>query len=362
MSRNVRYALIILASIIVWLASGLLVSKDGAEQEPAKAAELTHVGVVSSSAVFYQPSLRFNAHTEAFRQVNLRAETSGPLISTRVQEGTEVAQGTVVGEIDKESRELRVLEARSLLEQTRLEYKGALELKAKGLLSDAEVARNKFSMDSAEASLNAAELELARVEITAPFDGILNERFYEIGDYIQQGQIFAEFLQINPIKAVFQVSEAEVIGLDPEEPLILRLTDGLEMTGEFLFRSAKADQNNRAFKVEAVFENPDNHILADLTGRITVALKPVKAHSVPASLLSLDTQGDLIIKTLDSGQTISSYRVEVVADSVDSVWVTGLPDLVDVIATGYEYVGVGEQVRVTRKEQLKMGELAGSTN
>ncbi len=129
-----------------------------------------------------------------------------------------------------------------------------------------------------------------------------------------------------------------------------------------MFRSAKADQNNRAFKVEAVFENPDNRILADLTGRIAVALKPVKAHSVPASVLSLDTQGVLIIKTLDSDQTVGSYPVEIVADSVDSVWVTGLPDLVDVIVAGYEYVGVGEQVRATRKEQLNMDELAGSAN
>lgn len=359
MSRNVRYALIILVTIIVWLSSGLLVSKDKPEETSART-ELTHVGVLSSAAVFYQPSLKFNARTEAFRQVNLRAETSGPLIAADIEEGTEVQQGTVVGKIDKESRELRVLEARSLLEQTRLEYKGALELKVKGLLSDAEVARNRFAMDSAEASLNAAELELARVEIAAPFDGILNERFYEVGDYIQQGQVFAEFLQINPIKAVFQVSETEVIGLDPDEPLRLTLTDGRVISGTFLFRSAKANQTNRAFKVEAVFENPDSRILADLTGRIAVALKPVKAHSLPASLLSLDTEGVLIVKTLDADQRVSSYPVDVVADSTDSVWVTGLPDQVDVIVTGYEYVGIGEQVRATRKEPLKGDELAGS--
>lgn len=360
MSRNVRYALIILVLILAWLISGLFVSDDEPENE-TETTELTHVGIMSSTVAFFQPSLKFNARTEPYRLVNLRAETNGPLISTDINEGSEVIQGSVLGRIDTESRQLRVQEAQSLLQQARLDYKGALELKAKGLLSDAEIARNKFSVDSAKASLKAAELELSRVEFSAPFDGILNERFYEVGDYIQQGQIFAEFLQIDPIKAVFQVPESEVLFLDPEMPLTLVLSDGQQLKGDFLYRSAKANQTSRAFKVEAVFENPDNRILADLIGIISVELKPVKAHSVPASVLSLNTEGDLVIKTLDADQTVNSYPVEIIADSANSVWVTGLPELVDVIVTGYEYVGVGEQVRASRKQMFNEGEQAASS-
>jgi len=345
-SRNVRYALIIFALIIAWLLSGFFVGNDDLE-EKSTTSDLTHVDVLASTAQPYRPSLSFNARTEPFRLVNLRAETSGPLIAADTMKGAEVAEGTVVGRIDVEGRLLRVMEARSLLEQTQLEYKGALDLQSKGLLSDIEIARNKFSVDSAKASLNSTELELARVEIVAPFDGILNERFYEVGDYLQQGQIFAEFLQLDPLKAVFQVSENEVAELDPTTPITLRLGDGRQIEGRLLFRSAKADKENRAFKVEAVFDNPGNLILADLTGRVSISLKPVKAHSVPASVLSLNTAGRLSIKTVNSDYVVNSYPVEIVTDSDDSVWVTGLPDSVDVIVAGYEYVGNGEKVKVS---------------
>ena len=359
MSRNVRYALIIFVAINAWLLSGFLVSDDEPEEATA-ASKLTLVDVQVSSASYHRPALSFNARTEPFRLVSLSAETQGPLVAADIAEGSEVDKGTVVGRIDVEGREFRLSEANSLLEQAQLEYQGALNLQDKGLLSDAEIARNKAVADSAKAAVKLAELELARVEMTAPFDGVLNERFYEVGDYLQKGQVFAEFLQLHPLKAVFQVSESEVIALDPSEPLLLELADGRQLEGKLLFRSAMADKNSRAFKVEAVFDNPGNQVLADLTGRISVSLKPVKAHTIPASVLSLDTQGRLSIKTVDANQIVVAYPVEVISDRRDSVWVTGLPDAVDVIVTGYEYVGVGEKVKVSYRDQRRMDALSAA--
>ena len=359
MSRNVRYTLIIFVAINAWLLSGFLVSDDEPEEATA-ASKLTLVDVQVSSASYHHPTLSFNARTEPFRLVSLRAETDGPLMAAEVAEGADVEAGTVVGRIDIEGREFRLSEARSLLEQAQLEYKGALDLQDKDLLSDAEIARNKAAVDSAKAAVKLAEVELARIEISAPFDGVLNERHYEVGDYLQKGQVFAEFLQLDPLKAVFQVSESEVIALDPSEPLFMKLADGRKLEGELLFRSAMADRNSRAFKVEAVFDNPGNQVLADLTGRISVALKPVKAHTVPASVLSLDTEGRLSIKTVDANQVVVPYPVEVISDRRDSVWVTGLPETVDVIVTGYEYVGVGEKVKVSYRDHESLDSFSGT--
>ena len=101
MSRNVRYALIVLAVIIVWLLSGVFSNDDDALTKPEdENKNLTHVEAVSSEAVLYQPSISFNARTEPYRIVSLRAETEGPLIATDVAEGAEVETGTVVGQID----------------------------------------------------------------------------------------------------------------------------------------------------------------------------------------------------------------------------------------------------------------------
>ena len=227
-----------------------------------------------------------------------------------------------------------------------MEYQGALELYAKGLLAESELARNKFLLDAALAALESAEWALSRINIVAPFDGILNERHLELGDFIQRGQVYAELLQLDPIKAVFQISESEVNTLNPDKPLQLKLTDGRELSGTFLFRSAKADQHSRAFKVEAVFDNPDQAVLADLTGVISTAAKQVMAHAVPAAVLSLDTAGQLIVKTVDQANIVAAHPVTIVSDDKESVWITGLPERAKVIVAGYEYAGIGEQVRV----------------
>lgn len=60
----------------------------------------------------------------------------------------------------------------------------------------AEEARLQYSVDSAnarimirQAELNKAERNLGRTKLVAPFDGVVNAVFFEVGDYAASGQI-----------------------------------------------------------------------------------------------------------------------------------------------------------------------------
>ena len=118
MSKNIRYALIVFALLLLWLFSGVLTNRDTAGHRSADSSEdrLTQVEVIDSRARNYQPHMRFNARTEPYRLISLRAETSGPIVATDIAEGSFVETGAVVGKIATEDRQFRVVEARARLE------------------------------------------------------------------------------------------------------------------------------------------------------------------------------------------------------------------------------------------------------
>ena len=72
---------------------------------------------------------------------------------------------------------------------------------------------------------------------------------------------------------------------------------------------------------------------------------------MPQSALTLDDDGLLGIRAVE-GDEAKFYSIDIVRDSLEGAWVTGLPDIVDLIVIGQEYVVDGSKVRVTyRNEQ-----------
>lgn len=357
MSKNVRNALIVLVIILTWLISGVLFknTENPEESSGEQSLDVTLVEALVIETVPHRPVMQFNAYTEPFRSVDVAAETAGVVISTPAREGSLVEQGAILARLNPEERELRVRQARAALKQREIEFDAAVELREKNLLSSAEVARSEAELESARASLQAAELELSRSVIRAPFTGVFNRRYLEEGDFMQRGVAFGQLLQLDPLKVVFQVGEQEVLLLDSETPIDFLLDDGSMVSGQFFYRSSKAEDTSRAFQVEALLDNPDGELLSDLTGTVQVYGKEQMAHPVPASAMSLNAEGRLYVKAVDQNNRVELHDIRIISDESDVVWVTGLPETIRLIVTGHEYVGAGQEVEVSLKSGTETG-------
>jgi multidrug efflux system membrane fusion protein len=58
--------------------------------------------------------------------------------------------------------------------------------------------------------------------------------------------------------------------------------------------------------------------------------------------VSLDTDGTLGVKTVNAENIVEFFAIQVVKAQIDGIWVTGLPDVADVITVGQGYVNEGE--------------------
>jgi multidrug efflux system membrane fusion protein len=206
------------------------------------------------------------------------------------------------------------------------------------------VASAQAGIEGAQASIAVWDRELELLEIRAPFSGLLESDTAELGTLMQPGAPCATIIQLDPIKLVGFVPEATVDQVTVGAMAGARLTNGEEVVGQVTFLSRSADELTRTFRVEIRVPNEDLHIGDGQTAEILVSSDGRRAHLMPASALTLDNDGNIGVRVVGEGDIARFLPVGILRDTIDGIWVTGLPETVDVIVVGQEYVTDGVPV------------------
>ncbi|MCO6382570.1 efflux RND transporter periplasmic adaptor subunit [Oceanicola sp. 502str15] len=358
----------------------------------AGATRVVSVMAIDSEAREVDSAVITRGRTEAARQVTVRAETPGQIVSEPLRKGAFVEAGQMLCVIDAGTRETqlaqaeaqlasaraglpeslaRVAEAEAALEEAEINDRAASQLSEGGYASETRVAATKAAVSSARAAVQAAQSgvegaksqvqtaeaavataqkDIDRLTITAPFSGLLESDSAELGVLLQSGSDCATILQLDPIKLVGFVPETEVSRVKVGAKAGARLATGEEVTGEVTFLSRSADAQTRTFRVEVQVPNADLEIRDGQTAEIVISAAGAKAHLLPQSSLTLDDGGALGVRWVDEENTARFAPVTVLRDTVDGIWVTGLPETARVITRGQEYVVEGVPVKVTLEE------------
>lgn len=329
--------------------------------------------------------------TEAIRQVELRAETSGRVISEPLRRGTFLNEGDLLCSLDPGTRQItlaetkarlgeaqartpeaeaRVAEARARLIEAEINDRAASRLSEDGFASETRVASAAAAVEaaragvqsaksnvasavsgvqSAEAAVAAAENELTKLEIRAPFSGLLESDSAELGALLQPGSLCGTIIQLDTIKLVGFVPETLVDRVEVGADAGARLSSGREVVGKVTFLSRSADPTTRTFRVDVEVPNEDMSIRDGQTAEIAIQSDGETAHLLPQSALTLDNNGRLGVRTVNN-QTAGFAAIDVIRDTTEGIWVSGLEPQADIIVVGQEFVTDGVALAVTYRE------------
>jgi len=354
MTLNKSYiaALAIFLAVVLLFTIGTLLQAGEANSHESRP-ESTHTPFeVVTRTVTAQPRqavLSLRGRTEAFREVLVRAETGGRVVEAPMQEGSPVSAGDVLCRLDVDARAAAVAQAEADLRARQLEYDAAVELRNRGHRSANQVAAMEAARDAASAQLRAAREELANVYLTAPFDGVFDGRNAEVGDFLRAGDPCGTVVELDPILVVAEVPERSVSELAPGMTGRVRLVTGQQVEGQVRFIERRADPATRTFRVEVEVPNTELDIRAGVTAEIRLDLPERPAHRIPASILALDSDGELGVRIVEPDNRVRFVRTDLLSDDGEQVWVGGLPDTAEVIVLGQEFVSDGVLVRVARE-------------
>jgi multidrug efflux system membrane fusion protein len=342
----------VLVFLAVWVGSGLVGDRtphdaESASGAPGAAAETGPVDV-TVERIAAQPVTRvvtLSGRTAPARVVELKAETTGRVVAVGAPRGARVARGALIARLDDADRSARLAQAQATLRQRELEYDGQLKLKPAGYISEARLAESAAQLEAARAEVSRARLDIARMEIRAPFDGALQERDLEVGDYVSPGTRVATFVDDRTLVVAASMSEMQAAAVTTRTRGTARLATGQTVEGVVRYRAPVADESTRTFAVELEFANPRGDLPVGVTAEVDVPVGTVMAHRVSPALLTLDDAGTVGIKLLDDSGRVTFIPATVARSSADGVWLSGLPDPAPVITVGQGFVRPGQLAR-----------------
>jgi len=347
LNSNVRVSLFIGLAIGLWLISGLFASPATENNSSKIESKLTNVQADWFEVQAYEPQLVLRGRTEANRSVDVKAQIAGRVIAVPADEGALIGAGETICEIDQEDRKLRLQHAKAGLVQATIEYQGAQKLKQAGYQSELAIAQAKTGLESARVAVERSTLDLNNLSIKAPFDGVVEQRPVEVGDFVQPGQLCAQVVELNPLKVSAVITEQEIGKISLDRDAQLTLVNGETLNGKISYLSRQANPVTRSYRVEATIANPQLRFLAGMSGSLQIAAQPMSAHLIPSSLVLLDDAGGLVVRAVDDQGIIKTLSVTNVGENSDGVWVTGLPDRVALVTVGQNYVTEAEKVSVS---------------
>lgn len=338
-----RAALAIFILAALWIASGVL---SFGSKPAAKVAtnDVPRVSVSLLTASDRDASLTIRGRTAALHAVNLEAEVDGVVQAIHFEKGDRVKAGQVLCELKLKDRAAKVAQAHALVVQTQKQHEVDLDLAKDGFRSATQVDQSAASLEAAKASEQTMAIDLENTRVKAPFDGLIDDRYVDVGDYMRVGDKCALLIAPEPFLAVGQVSEREVSELKVGDPASATLVTGETVPGHIRFVASRADDTTRTFRVEVELPNPDGKLRVGVSADIHIPVRQLMAQKISPGILVLDDNGVVGVRAVERG-TVHFFPVDIVSDGPDGMWVSGLPDHLAVITVGQSFVSEGERVK-----------------
>ncbi len=351
MRTSTLIAAVIALVAVLWIGSGLLFPHEEAAQEravdsmrAADEAPAPRVRVRDMAARETVTPLIVHGHTEASRQVVVRAETGGRVVEVAVDKGAVVAAGDVLARLDMGNRRERLEEAQALVAQRELQFNAASSLAQRDYASRTRLAEARAELEAARAALSAIRKEIDDTVVRAPFAAVVNQRAVEVGTFLAAGGDVATLIDLDPVTVSAEVAERAFGRLTTGTPAEVRLIDGRTVEGSVTWISASASPGTRTFPIEVAITNPAQDIPEGMTAEVRLPLEAVVAHLVSPAVLTLNDAGVVGVKLVDESDTVRFAPVQVVRDTADGMWIAGLPEQVRLITVGQEFVTDGQTV------------------
>ncbi len=344
-SRSTWIAGLLVVLIVGWMGSGIVLpSEDEVETVTREAPKPVTVAVETSNAQAVTQFYQAEGQALPDRDTLLRAETSGDVAEVLVAKGQDVAAGEVIARLDPSNNLADANRAAEELVRAQREFDNAEQLLGRGVATQDRVTQARAALATAQAQVTAVEQAAKALIITAPFEGRIETLDLDPQEFVSAGATVGRLVDITPLTVAIQVPQQSLTRLEVGQPATVRFITGEERAGTVTFVGTSAAAETRTFLAEIEVANENAAIPAGISAEVIIPTGQVTAHFLSPSIVSLDTEGSLGVKTVDANDVVSFYPIQVVLAQIDGIWVTGLPETVDIITVGQGFVNTGETV------------------
>lgn len=369
-------AIVVLIVFAAWMGTGKFssVGSAAAEAEPAHGeqpaegkpaakpaaeakAALRTVGVIKPPRVQHARAIHVSGQTEADKRAVLATRAAGIIKELPFKEGDRVKLGDLLLSLDPEDKPAMVETARQIVKQREAELEAAQRLTRTGTSAKLSLDTAVSALAQAKSQLQAAQADLDRIRVVAPFGGVVDQVAVELGSSVAQGGEILTLLNLDPVVVKGEISERDLSHVKIGDKAEALLVNGEKVDGVVSYISRAATPATRTFRIEVDIANKDDRIPAGMTAEITLRSAPADAVVLPRSVVTLSNDGDLGIRAVDTSNKVQFFPIDLVDDTTKGLVLGGIPADAQVIVAGQDLVKEGDEVKPVQADAATIKKL-----
>ncbi len=305
---------------------------------------------------------------DGFVNAQIQPQVSGYLIRQTYREGSQVAKGQVLFEIDPRPLEAALAQAQGQLQQARgqveqakgqvgqaqaqlglaqinlqrdtplaearaiaqsqldSEKQAVLQQQASVASANASVAAAQAQVQAAQAAVDTAKLNLGFTQVRSLISGVAGQATTQVGNLVSPQSVLTSVSQLDPIKVFFSISDAEYLALANRAragnndllrgagdiPLTLTLSDGRDFpsTGRIIFVDRSLNSQTGAIRIAASFPNPGNVLRPGQFGRVKASTEVLHDAVLVPQIAVQELQGIEQVYTVGADNKVHIVNVK----------------------------------------------------
>lgn len=282
-------------------------------------------------------------------QVEIHPEVAGRVTAILFREGSRVRKGQSLLQLNDGDilATIRKLKAQRQLQVKTLERQK--ELLDIGGISKQDYESTQTQISSIDADIAYQQVQLRKMRIVAPFDGLIGLRGISVGAIVDPATVVASLQQTHPLKMDFTVPEQYRDLVRPGLEVRFAVAGAQDtFSGKVTAVDPGADVNTRAVRARALVPNPDNKLTPGAFANVIIPFdNENKAILIPSQSI-IPTTKDKKVALVRAGKA-EIVVVQLGVRTEDKVEIiNGLRAGDTILTTGMMQVKPGMQVQVTR--------------
>jgi membrane fusion protein (multidrug efflux system) len=230
------------------------------------------------------------------RAADLAAQESGPVTVLGAAKGARVEPGAVIVEQERDILKAELAAAEAALATQEYNVDKVRQLHAAGKVSRIELLNAETQFTQARSSAEVARVRWERAAVSAPFAGIVVDRYVELGEMLAPGVRVARVIDPYTLKLTAFLTDVQVRWVHAGDAAEVLLGAAAEaVPARVAFVSPEADLQTGKFAVEIEIPNPDLAWQSGVIGRARLPKHRTEgAIAVPRDAVLPDRTGDSV--------------------------------------------------------------------
>lgn len=348
MKKVIIVSLILILLIVIFVM--VFGSEKSSEEVTNISAKTTPVRTVILKPASFAEYIDITGTVKARSRVNIVVEANGILKQILKAKGSYVQKEDTLAILENEEIRASYDDAIAALNQAQINYRSSKILFDKKAISENDYLNSKYTLDRAQAQYDLAKARYSKLFVTAPIAGYVNDRFYDLGAYLQPPAPLFDLIDNHRVKIIAGVAERfrNDIQIDTPVQLTFDAFPDLKIDSKvsFVFQSINVD--NRTFQVEIEIPNPNRQLMPNMIANVKL-LKNSYSNKIviPVDAVIESEKGRYVF--VEDNNIAKKAPIEFVAVSQDSVLVDGLEPDQHLITLGQHELTEGDSLEVVRE-------------